>query len=102
MAHGKTSKMGSMVGNLAIIAIRRAMMELRRTENLKESLRKWNMIMGEVIRLLMHGASDTVRAKNTRRLVNAIVKVIPQTNGHHQGKEVPKALRAALKALKAL
>ncbi len=95
--------MGYMVGNFAIIAMRRAMIESRRTKNLKESIRKRNINVGEVRGLLMKRAWNTaVWARRTRRQVNAIVYIRPQTNGHHQRRTAPKALRAAPKALKAL
>ncbi len=88
---------------MAIIAMRRAMMESRRTKNLKESVRKWNIKVGEVRGLLMKGASNTaVSTRRTRRLVNAIVYMRPQTNGHHHRRTSPKALRAVPKALNAL
>ncbi len=96
VAHEKTLKVGYMVGNLAIIAMRRTMMESRKTKNLKESIRKRNMKVGKVRGLQMKGASNTaVRARRTRRLVNAIMYVRPQTDRHHHRRTVPKALRAA-------
>jgi hypothetical protein len=81
-------------GNFFARLMRRAMMVLRRTKNLKDSVRKLNMKVGEGRGLLMKVASNTVRAKRTRRLVNAIVEVRPQTNGHHQGIAALKALKA--------
>ncbi len=65
VAYGKTLKKGKMVGNLAVTCLltrlmRRAIMESRRTKNLKELVRNQNMKVEELQRL-MNEASNTVR-----------------------------------------
>ncbi len=78
---------------MAIIAMRRGLMESRRTRNMKA---------GEVRIANERGIEHSRGARRTRRLVNATVYLRPQTNGHHQRRTAPKALRAAPNALKAL